>query len=305
MARRGCACDNRPVTPHVGWRPLEVPDPAQGATIPVHVLYPTATPSSPVTFGPYSVELARDAAIAGAGLPVVAISHGQTGTPWSHRGLAAHLARAGFAVVLVEHPGDSRRDPGLAGTAANLANRPRHVRLALDAAFADAAIGPTLAPGRAAVIGHSIGGYTALACAGGHPVALPNQAADGVARPVPVEPDPRVVAAALLAPALPWLMAPGALADVHARVYARAGALDELAPPYVIERILGGLPSTTPRDYQVVPGCGHFGFQSPFPPALAQPGFAPAHDPPGFDRVAYQAQLAGELTAFLAAALAG
>ena len=109
----------------------------------------------------------------------------------------------------------------------------------------------------------------------------------------------------LLAPALPWLMAPGALADVRARVYARAGALDELAPPYVIERILGGLPSTTPLDYQVVPGCGHFGFQSPFPPALAQqPGFAPAHDPPGFDRAAYQAQLAAELAASLTAALA-
>lgn len=293
------------MTPHVGWRPLEVPDPAQGATIPVHVLYPTSTPSTTVAFGPYALELARDAAVAGAGLPVVAISHGQTGTPWSHRGLAAHLARAGFAVVLVEHPGDTRRDPGLAGTAANLANRPRHVRLALDAVFADAAVGPSLAPGKAAVIGHSIGGYTALACAGGRPMALPNQAADGVARPVPVEPDPRIAAVALLAPALPWLMAPGALTDVHARVYARAGALDELAPPYVIERIVRGLPASAPLDYQVVPGCGHFGFQSPFPPALAQqPGFAPAHDPPGFDRVAYQAELATELTAFLAAALA-
>jgi hypothetical protein len=59
---------------------------------------------------------------------------------------------------------------------------------------------------------------------------------------------------ALLAPALPWLMAPGALADVRARVYARAGALDELAPPYVIERIVRGLPARAPLDYQVVPG---------------------------------------------------
>ena len=114
-----------------------------------------------------------------------------------------------------------------------------------------------------------------------------------------------LAAVALLAPALPWLMAPGALADVRARVFARAGALDELAPPYVIERIVRGLPASAPLDYQVVPGCGHFGFQSPFPPALAQqPGFAPAHDPPGFDRVAYQAELATELTTFLAAALA-
>ena len=165
LSRRRCACDNRPVTPHVGWRPLEVPDPAQGVTIPVHVLYPTDAPSSPVAFGPYALELARAAPIAGAGLPVVAISHGQTGTPWSHRGLAAHLARAGFAVVLVEHPGDSRRDPGLAGTAAagrgrtgqrqpplqipaarlpdrNAADPPRHVRHAAPPGRGGAAAGP-------------------------------------------------------------------------------------------------------------------------------------------------------------------
>ncbi len=37
---------------------------------------------------------------------------------------------------------------------------------------------------------------------------------------------------------------------------------------------------------------------------VRQAPVTPAHDPPGFDRVAYQAELATELTAFLAAALA-
>jgi predicted dienelactone hydrolase len=291
------------VTTHVGWRPLEVHDRAQAARVPVHALYPTHAPSTAISFGPYSLELARAAPVAGARLPVVAISHGQTGTPWPHRGLATALVRAGFAVVLVEHPGDSRHDPGLAGTATNLANRPRHVRLALDAAFTDVALAAALAAGAAAVIGHSIGGYTALVGAGGQPLALPLQCPDGVARPVAIEADPRVTAVVLLAPALPWLMAPGALADVRARVWARSGALDALAPPYMIERVLSGLPASARLDYQVVPGCGHFGFQSPFPVALAVPGFAPAADPPGFDRVAYQVQLADEVAAFLATAL--
>ena len=49
------------------------------------------------------------------------------------RPIALHLARAGFVVALPEHPGNNRSDNSLANTAVNLANRPRHVRLVLDA----------------------------------------------------------------------------------------------------------------------------------------------------------------------------
>lgn len=72
----------------------------------------------------------------------------------------------------MQHPGNCRGDDGLAGTLENLVNRPRHVRLVIDAAFADAALGPRLGPG-VAVVGHSLGGYTALAVAGGEPSAFP------------------------------------------------------------------------------------------------------------------------------------
>ena len=149
------------------------------------------------------------------------------------------------------------------------------------------------------MIGHSIGGYTALAVAGGHPMALPHQTATGVAQPVEVELDARVVAAVLLAPALPWLMAPGALADVHVPLLVRVGERDELLPAELVERVLAGLPATTRVDYQVVPGAGHFSFQTPFPPAMVSPTFPPSQDPPGFDRPAYQRQLLDEVTAFL------
>ena len=107
-----------------------------------------------------------DAPVDGERLPLVMLSHGNSGTPWAYRGLASHLARSGFAVGLVEHPGNSRNDNSLAGTAANLENRPRHVSLAIDAAFADPSVGGRLVPDRVAVIGHSIGAYTALAARG-------------------------------------------------------------------------------------------------------------------------------------------
>jgi len=288
---------------HVGCRTLAVPDAVQGARVPVHVLYPTHAPARTETFGPYSLELARDAPIDGDRLPLIAISHGTGSTPWVLRGLASRLAREGCAVALLEHPGNSRSDNSLAGTPGNLANRPRHVRLALDATLADATLGARLAPDAAVVIGHSLGGYTALAVAGGHPVALPDETPDGIAHPVPVDPDPRVRACVLLAPALPWFIGPGALAAVHAPLLVRTGERDEHAPPAFVERILRGLPVDARLDYQVVPGAGHFGFLSPFPPALASPSVPPSQDPPGFDRAAYQSRLHGEVSAFVRAAL--
>lgn len=287
------------MTLNAGYRALAVVDSVQGVPVPVHVLYPTSSETTAATFDRHVVEVALDGEIDGEGLGVVAISHGNGGTPWSHRGLALHLARAGYAVVLVEHPGNCRLDNALAGTVANLANRPRHLRLALDAVFADPVVGPRVEAGRAALIGHSIGGYTALAVAGGRPSSLPHESLDGVARPIAVEVDHRVDTVVLLAPALPWLMAPGALAEVRPRMLVRTGECDDIAPPDFVARVLRGLPDDTPLDQRVVPGAGHFAWIHPFPPELASPAILPSLDPAGFDRAAYQAEHYADVLAFL------
>jgi predicted dienelactone hydrolase len=284
---------------NAGCRALELADPVQGARVPLHVLYPTRAEARTETFGRYPLEVARDAPVAGEGLLLVAVSHGNGGTPWAYRDLALHLARSGFAVLMIEHPGNSRSDNSLADTPANLGNRPRHLRLALDTAFADPTLAPHIQPGRAAAIGHSIGGYTALAVAGGRPLALPNQTPDGVAHPVPVDKDRRLTALVLLAPALPWLMGPGALADVRIPLMVRTAELDRLAPPDFVEAVLRGLPPAARVDYDVVPGAGHFAFQSPFPPDMVDPAFPPSQDPPGFDRASYQAVLREQVRRFL------
>jgi predicted dienelactone hydrolase len=124
-----------------------------------------------VRFGPYTLAVAQDAPPVGEQLPLVILSHGNGGTPWAYRDLAKHLARSNFVVALPEHLGNSRNDNSLAHTAANLENRPRHLTLSIDAVFDDAVMKAHLAPARVGVIGHSIGGYTALALAGGQPWA--------------------------------------------------------------------------------------------------------------------------------------
>ena len=280
---------------HLGCRTLALP-------FPVRVLYPTEVAGRSERFGAYELELAHDAPIAVPQMLLVVISHGTGGTPFAYRGLAKALVGAGYAVALVTHPGNHRDDDSLANTPQNLENRPRHITMALDAAFADPHLAPHLVPDRAAVFGHSMGGYTALAVCGAKPMALPQQTADGKAAPVAVTPDPRVVAAILFAPALPWLMAPGALDGVHARVMVRACEKDETAPPFFIEKIVRALPPRAELDYAVVPGAGHFACFWPVHPLLAT--LPPGQDPPGFDRAAYQPVLHADVLAFLTTAAA-
>jgi predicted dienelactone hydrolase len=280
---------------NVGCRVLDVMDPAQGR-VPAWVLYPARGPEREEQFGSYSLAVAMDAPVEGKNLPVAVISHGNNGTSWTHRGLAAHLARAGFVVALLEHPGNSRNDGSLAGTAANLTNRPRHVRLLIDAVAAIFGAAPTVA-----VIGHSIGGYTALAVAGGRPSCFPEESPDRQAHPVSVERDPRVRAVVLLAPATPWYLGEGALDGVDVPIFMRTGEHDAIVSHGDI--VLRGVPDRARVDHRVVPNAGHFSFQSPFPPEMTRPQFPPSQDPPGFDRAAYQAVLGDEILAFLRGAL--
>ena len=282
---------------HAGLRSFTVPDPVQGVDLPAWLLYPTAAEERPERFGPYELSVAREAPLGGPVARLVVISHGNGGSPWTHRTTAAHLARAGFAVALLEHPGNSRSDNTLAGTSANLIARPRHVRTVIDAVLADPALAARIPATGIAVLGHSIGAYTALAVAGGHPRSLPSEEPDGVSRAIAVERDPRVTALILLAPAAVWFGLDDALAGVEAAILLRTGARDALAPHATF--ITRGLPAACRLDQQVVPGAGHHSFQSPFPPAMVSPAFPPSQDPPGFDRAAYLPQLDAEIVAFL------
>lgn len=289
----------------IGCRTLAVQDAVQGVRLPVWILYPARAPERLEQFGPYSLAVATDAPVEGERLPLVIISHGNNGSPWTHRGTAAHLARAGFVVAMAEHLGNSRSDGSLANTAANLENRPRHVRLVLDALFADERLGTRLSPDGVGLIGHSIGGYTALAVAGGRPSTLPHEVPEGQARAVPVVRDPRVRALVLLAPAAVWFMAEGALADVDAPILMRTGGLDTFSPAMHADIIRRGVRDPRRIDHRVIPGAGHFSFQSPFPPAMVRPDFPPSQDPAGFDRVAFEPVLNDEIATFLRASLAG
>lgn len=302
----------------MGCRPLSCFDPIQEAPLSVWLLYPTAQAAEAVRFGPYALDLAMDAAPAGEGpLRLVVVSHGNGGSPWSYRDLAGHLAREGFAVLMIEHAGNNARDNSLGSPsgrlkAAMLQHRPRHVRLAVDAALGDTRVGPRLEPDRYGMIGHSAGGYTALAVAGGHAMTVPDEVEDArlfspdaelakLAFPVPTERDRRLGAAVLLAPAIGFFLAEDALRDVEIPLLVRTGARDPICSAAQVAAALRSVPGPVRVSSLDVEGAGHFSFQSPFPPELAH--IPPAKDPPGFDRVGYQATLFADVTSFLRATL--
>ena len=281
----------------VGFQTVEVED--NGTSFPMAVMYPTEAAAEIITVGPYELEVAKNAIPTGEGLPLVIISHGSGGSHLVYRTLASHLAAHGFVVAMPEHPFDNRRDNSLDGTIENLVNRPRHLRAIINWFYDQSAFQKILKPDATSVIGHSMGGYTALAVAGGVPLSFPRESADGLEKAVDVIKDVRVKALVLMAPATVWYRTVGALDQVDVPILMLVGEKDKYTPSFHSQIVLKGLPESTEIIHRVVENAGHFSFLSPFPPTMSGPAFLPAQDPAGFDRVQFHETLNAEILTFL------
>lgn len=282
-----------------GYRSVDVLDEHTGTRSDTSVFYPSDAPEEAVTLGRYVLDVAVDGAPAHGPFPLVVISHGGGGTPLVYRLLAQHLARNGFVVAVPTHPFNNVRDNAWQGRVENLRARPALIHSVLDWSFADAEFEPILKPGVAAVVGHSMGGYSALAAAGGVATAFPHETANGEAVEVSVEPDPRIKALVLLAPATVWFSGEDALRRVTVPVLMLSAEHDELTPAKHGRVVADRLPQKEKLLQRVVRNAGHYSFLGPFPEALTKPSFPPSQDPPGFDRVRFLAELNLEVTEFL------
>ena len=141
------------------------------------------TPGAAVRMVGAQAAATESAAVVGDRLPVVVVSPGMATPRWILSGLAADLASRGYAVIVIDHTGESPAvelpDGGIQfGTAptvnteymaAQLSTRTADMRLVLDRLTTLPTVGPHLDPSRIAALGHSYGGTTAVQLAAADP----------------------------------------------------------------------------------------------------------------------------------------
>jgi predicted dienelactone hydrolase len=306
----------------VGCCKAEVFDKENDITFPMLVMYPTNAASTSVAFGPFSLEVSMDAPVADGRFPIAMISHGSGGSYLAHRTLGMYLAQNGFVACMPGHPFNNRHNNELQYTVQNMVYRPRHIRMAIDEVCSSAQFKNYVNCESVAIIGHSVGGYTALALAGGVPhtqalVALCQKPAsadepywlslmrkNGIkSQPIEVTADNRVKAVVLLAPDVSLFMSEGALRNVRVPILLLAAEKD-YKPLETIEVVIDGIPDRSQLTHKVVENAGHYSFLSPFPESIKNRVGDAAKDPEGFDREQFHQELSPEILSFLRKAFA-
>lgn len=223
--------------------------------------------------------------------PVILLSHGFGGTARIMGWFGIAMARDGYIVVAVDHPGNNGVDKMTIAAVVLWWDRAEDLRAALAAAEQDQTIGPHIDPSRIGVAGFSAGGGTALLAAGAR--AEPGRLMrfcqanpdDGICRPqkeftfskqeaadlfkrpeiqaeAAHEGDdhaiPQVRAAFVMAPALVQALDPASLEHMHVPVEIILGDADTVATParngLVAARIIPNVSLIR------LPGVGHYDF---------------------------------------------
>jgi predicted dienelactone hydrolase len=251
--------------------------------------------------------------VAAGNFGVIVVSHGAGGMALLHRDLAMALASQGYVVAAPTHPRGKGDDISGVGV---WVGRPKQVSRVIDTILEDAGLGSHIERERIGVVGHSNGGYTALAVAGAKPSpsavaahcrqhpddakfcasggAATREATREVGR-IPELRDPRVRSIVLMAPnAAPFT--DDALAKVTVPVLVYAAENDSLTRVrYHAGRLAMALPQA---ECVLVKGAGHFSFVASFPTALKIVAGEGARDPDGFDRDAFHEVMNREIVGF-------
>lgn len=315
-----------------GWRQLSLPGATpDAAPVVVALYYPTQAAARAIPMGPFTVRVAIQAPPEERFKGLIVLSHGVGGTELGHTSLAEALARDGYLVAALRHPGDNWQDGSLLhkGAAAYFTQRPQQISHVIDVLLKDPMWKDRIASDaqgpRIGALGHSAGGYTVLALAGGQvdlsriaSHCASERAADpifcGVGRNAgapndmtPASPlllpslrDARVRAVVAMAPAgVPFTATSLADIRVPTRIY-EAQQDRFLVPRFHAEWVAQNMPGA---ELQRIPDAWHFAFMDTPSSAIPTDDGDVRADPSGFDRKALLARLGSEIPAFFDQAL--
>lgn len=310
-----------------GLRKFDAPAQNSGQE-PIHVVlfYPTQDSARSIPMGPFTPTVAingkPDAIVKG----LLVLSHGTGGSELGHSSLAEALAKNGYLVAAIRHPGDNWQDQSLLSMPGGyyFSERPRQASRVIDAILSDPewtqriavdAHGP-----RIGAVGHSAGGYTVLALAGGAPdlmrivshcrtssddpifCSMGRRVTNSGAGKSSFEGlrDSRVRAVAALAP-VGVVFSAQSLAAISVPTTIYAGDKDTfLVSRYHAEWVRQNV---VKADYHPIHNAGHYAFMdTPGMPIPSADGDVGAN-PEGFDRAAFLKLLATALNQFFDRAL--
>ena len=319
------------VATQAGFRQMTVAASSADAK-PAHfaLYYPTPDAARVIPMGPFPQTVAINGAPESKVKGLIVISHGTASTELGFATLAQALARNGYLVGSVEHVGDTWQDQSMRATPGRyFAERPRQASRVIDTVLADPQWRARLALGAdgrplIGALGHSAGGYTVLALAGGKPMlsrlrthceteaaldpvlcklsssvggASVQAGAAADAQEEPVQADTRVRAVMALAP-MGMAFSASSLASITVPVAIYAGEKDTfLVPRFHAQWVMQNMRSAG-TTLQVVPNAGHYAFMNTPTMDLPSPDGSVARDPQGFDRAAFLDRLALETVAF-------
>ena len=306
-----------------GWMQIQVAATTSDApATTVALYYPTMAAPRVIAMGPFALDVAIGAQPIAKVKGLLLLSHGIGGSELGHSVLAQALARDGYLVAALRHPGDNWQDRSLVekGPERYFDERPRQASRAIDAILADPAWKDRIASDsrgpRVGALGHSAGGYTVLALAGAkadlsriRQHCLAEASEDpifcGMGRPgaalsaLPAATSPlkdeRVRAIVAVAPAAVMLTAES-LVTVRVPTKIYEAELDRfLVPRFHAEWVASKLPAP---NLHRVPNAWHFAFMDQPSMPIPSPDGDVGANPPGFDRNAFLKQLANEIAAF-------
>ncbi len=255
---------------------------------------------APITIGPPGNPLfdvgssAADAPVAAGRWPVLLLSHGNGGTARMMGWFGTAMARAGYVVVAVDHPGNNGMDAMTAAGSILMWNRVDDLAAAWAAVQADSRLAAHVDAERLGLAGYSAGGYTALVAAGITPdmsrlVAFCEaNPKDGVCAPQLENPEftferrmalaaapqmapwvatsgedrriPSVRSVFLMAPAIVQAFDPAELAKIDVPVSVVVGEADGVASPATNSKVISE--ANAKARLQVLPDVGHYDFLS-------------------------------------------